>query len=397
MPAKQTVMNGSDNIASIERNKNWDIINAHPRAKLACERIAAVINGQRPDRIPFSDSYWPGFSERYLRERSLPSDTSMAEHFDHDLVVLAPAMGPWPSDARELEHGSDGYIYQRDEYGLVTRSIRGVQSMPQHVDFRIKNKRDLDRIPFEAPNDPRRSAQLEDKLPESCARFCPILKLGGPFSRSWRLRGLEKFLEDIGTDESFVIEMASRITNHLIAVGKSVAERLEWPRIQLHIADDFASTNAPLFSPDSYERIFLPNLKKMVDAFHAMGFKISYESEGNVRPMLDLLDESGIDGLAHMEPRSGMYIEEIRERFGNRFFLLGNICNTIVLPSGHRKAIAREAQRVLSACKDGYYMGLSAHSIGTDVSSAAYDYFFGLMKHYGNYPIDLDGLAQEMA
>lgn len=390
----KTVTELTGHADGVERSRYWDIINAHPRAKLACDRVNAVINGRRPDRIPFIDNYWSEFRERYLRERGLPPDTSMSERFDHDLVILAPCMGPWPSAAGEMPDQADGYLYSRDEYGLVTRSIRGQQTMPQHVDFKIKSKRDLDRFPFEDPDAPKRSNEIEHDLLEVCPRFCPVFKLGGPFSRSWRLRGMQTFLEDIGTDESFVTEMAGRMTNHLIAVGKSVINRLEWPRIQLHIADDFASRNAPLFSPRLYARIFLPHLKKMVTSFHAMGFKISYESEGNILPMLGLLDESGLDGLAYLEPRAGMRIEDIQKRFGNRFFFLGNICNTIVLPSGDHKAIASEVYRILSASKDGFYMGLSAHSIGTDVSSDAYDYFFGLMQQYGNYPIDLDSLRR---
>ncbi|MFC1582820.1 uroporphyrinogen decarboxylase family protein [Planctomycetota bacterium] len=373
-----------------------DMIDAHPRARQACDRVSAVINGRTPDRIPFSDSYWAGFTENYRRERDLPADTSMREHFDHDLVILAPTMGPWPSEAGEIEHDADGYTYMRDEYGLVMRSIPDKQTMPQHVDFKIKEARDLDRFPFEDPADPRRSHKLEVELAEVSTRFCPVLKLGGPFSRSWRLRGLERFLEDIAGDGPFVEAMVDRVTDHLIAVGTSAAARLAWPRIQLHIADDFAARNGPLFSPAVYERVFLPNLKKMVDAFHAMGFKISYESEGNVGPMLDCLDASGIDGLAHMEPRAGMCIEKIRRDYGTRFFLLGNICNTMVLPSGDRKAIASEVYRVLAAAEDGRYMGLSAHSIGTDVSSDAYDYFVALMKQYGTYPLDLNNLRQEL-
>lgn len=92
---------------NVKASKCWNIINAHSRAKLACERVSAVLNGQVPDRVPFSDNYWLGFTERYLRERGLPPGSSLAEHFDHDLVVMAPVMGPWPSAARELEHAAD--------------------------------------------------------------------------------------------------------------------------------------------------------------------------------------------------------------------------------------------------------------------------------------------------
>jgi len=222
-----------------------------------------------------------------------------------------------------------------------------------------------------------------------------VFKIGGPFSRTWRLRGLQRFLEDIAGDEPFARLMTDRMTDHLVAVGTAAVTRLDWPRVQVHIADDVASTFSPLLSPGSYARIFLPNLRKMVDAFHRPGFGVSYESEGNILPMLGLLDESGVDGLAYLEPRAGMEIGAIRQRFGARFFVMGNACNTRVLPSNSRTAIAREVHRVLHASTDGGYLGLSAHSIGPDVSSDACDWFFGLMDRCGRYPISLAELERE--
>jgi len=41
-------------------------------------------------------------------------------------------------------------------------------------------------------------------------------------------------------------------------------------------------------------------------SWHELGFKVSYESEGTVWPMVELLDEAGVDGLAHLEPRADM-------------------------------------------------------------------------------------------
>ena len=77
-----------------------------------------------------------------------------------------------------------------------------------------------------------------------------------------------------------------------------------------------------------------------------------------ISPCLEQVWED-IDGLANMEPRAGMRIERIRERFGDRFFVWGNICNTEVLPSNQQDQIRHEVNRVLSAATDGGYMGLS--------------------------------------
>ncbi len=370
-------------------------LRCHPRALLAYGRMMAVLDRRTPDRLPFFDNYWPDFREKYLAARGLPPSTDLRERFDHDYYMLVPVMGPWPSRIGQLGTDSAGHVLSRDDFGLVTAVAPGPTTMSVQLEWAIKERADLDRQSFEDPAAEERTAQIVRDLPAVCRRFCPVLKLGGPFSRTWRLRGLQQFLMDLALDEPFAAEMVARITDHLIAVGRAAVGRTDFPRVQLHVADDFAARKAPLISPGAYERVFLPNLKKLVDAFHALGFKISYESEGNVWPMLELLDEAGVDGLAHMEPRAGMLIGRIRERFGDRFFFLGNVCNTMVLPSGDRKAIAREVLRVLSAVPDGRYMALSAHSIGADVSPDAYDYFWGLMDRFGRFPMDLEPLQRE--
>jgi uroporphyrinogen decarboxylase len=372
-----------------------DTIRRHPRALKAYERVRAVLDGRLPDRVPFFDNYWPEFRQLYLTERGLPPETDLREHFDHDFVLMPPVMGPWPSRAATLGRDDGGRVLRRDDFGLVTADLTDTMTMPTHVECAVKERRDLDRLSFEDPADESRTAQIARDLPEVCTRFCPVLKLGGPFSRTWRLRGLQQFLEDLAADEPFAREMVGRMTDHLIAVGRAAVERTDLPRVQLHVADDFASRQAPLLSPATYERVFLPNLARLVAAFHALGFKVSYESEGNTWPMLDLVEEAGVDGLAYMEPRAGMRIERVRKRFGDRFFFLGNVCNVRVLPSGDRGRVAREVYRVLSASAEGGYMGLSAHSIGTDVSADTYDYFWGLMDRFARYPMDLEPLARQ--
>ncbi|MDP7292069.1 MAG: hypothetical protein QF497_07555, partial [Verrucomicrobiota bacterium] len=85
----------------MDKNVHLATIHENPRALEGCTRVCAVLNGQMPDRVPFHDNYWPDFRERYLAEKGLPPDTDFREHFDHDFVVLAPIMGPWPSGMGE--------------------------------------------------------------------------------------------------------------------------------------------------------------------------------------------------------------------------------------------------------------------------------------------------------
>lgn len=371
------------------RGQKWlEIIETHPRAKLAFDRVEAVTRGGVPDRVPFCDYFWPEFVDRYRRDRGMAPDASLAEHFDFDYYdLLTPRHGPWPSRAGVVKQDSDGYVVKRNEFGLLTRELDDRMSMPQHIGSLIEEKGDLDRIPFEDPADPARWAHVETRLPELCTRFYPIFKLGGPFSRSWQMRGLSRFLIDLAEDEAFVLELVTRLTDHMIAVGLAMVEALDLPATHWHIADDFAAVKGPLISPSAYERMIFPNLKRMVDALHDRGYTVSFESEGRIEPMLPLLEAAGVDGLAHLEPRAGMFAGDIRERYGDRFFIMGNVCNTRVLPSNDPELIEAEVRRVLAAGVDGRLMHLSAHSISPDVTSDSYDLFVRLMNELGRYPI----------
>lgn len=373
--------------AAETRGQKWlDIIHAHPRARLAFDRVEAVVHGRIPDRVPFCDFFWPEFVERYRKDRDLDANASLAEHFDFDYHdLLTPRHGPWPGRAGDVKKDTEGYVVRRNEFGLLTRELDGPMSMPQHLGSLIDEKSDLDRIPFEDPADPQRWAHVEQRLPELCKRFYPIFKLGGPFSRSWQMRGLSRFLMDLAEDEPFAIELVSRLTDHMIAVGMAMIDALDLPATHWHIADDFAAVQGPLISPTSYERVIYPNLKRMVDAIHGRGYTVSFESEGRTEPMLPLLDAAGVDGLAHLEPRAGMLAGDVRERYGDRFFIMGNVCNTRVLPSNDWAQVEAEVHRVLEAGKDGRLMHLSAHSIAPDVTSDTYDYFWGLMNTLGRY------------
>ena len=369
------------------RGQRWlDIIDAHPRAKLAFDRVEAVTRGRIPDRVPFCDYFWPAFAKRYRRERNLAPEVTLAEHFDFDYQdTMAPLHGPWPGRAGVVNRDADGYVVKRNEFGLLTRELDGPMSMPQHLGSLVEEKKDLDRIPFEDPADPRRWEQVKARLPDVCTRFAPIFKLGGPFSRAWQMRGLSRFLMDVAEDEPFVMELVTRLTDHMIAVGMAMIDALDLPATHWHIADDFAAVKGPLISPASYERVIYPNLKRMVDALHSRGYTVSFESEGRTAPMLSLLDAAGVDGLAHLEPRAGMLAGDIRERYGDRFFIMGNVCNTQVLPSNDRAQVEAEVRRVLQAGQDGRLMHLSAHSIAPDVTSDTYDYFWNLMNELGRY------------
>ena len=99
-----------------------------------------------------------------------------------------------------------------------------------------------------------------------------------------------------------------------------------------------------------------------------------------------MLVDAGIDAINPVEPKAGMDVVALRRLYGKRLALIGGLDNAYVLPRGDRDEINAHVNHVLEAGQAGGLV-LAAHSIGSDVSVATYDYLDRLMVARGRYPL----------
>jgi uroporphyrinogen-III decarboxylase len=91
--------------------------------------------------------------------------------------------------------------------------------------------------------------------------------------------------------------------------------------------------------------------------------------------------------LTNLEPRAGMDVVAIKQRFGDRASFIGTMCNTIVLPRGTVAEVRAETLRTLRAGLGGGVVFGSAHTIGPDVPVANYEAFLDTLREFGTYPL----------
>ncbi|MFO8056632.1 MAG: uroporphyrinogen decarboxylase family protein [bacterium] len=63
------------------------------------------------------------------------------------------------------------------------------------------------------------------------------------------------------------------------------------------LVDDWGSQNGPLVSPRHFERFFLPRYKRISDHCHKLGMHCGLHSCGDIRALVPLMIESGLDFL----------------------------------------------------------------------------------------------------
>jgi len=329
------------------------------------DRVMTALNFQRPDRMPKFDSFWSEFRSKCVSEMDLPNDVDLADYFNIDIAIAVADETPFPTK-REVISDDKQCRIERDSWGRVIRTMRGGYFY-EELDVSVKNMKDLANVEFDSPYLDSRYKGFMQRVNSLRDKRCVFCKTGGPYIRTSFLRGKEAFLMDIAGDPEFAKAMADRVADHIIEIGKESLKRGNLYDTGLWIYDDMAYNEGTMMSPASFERIFFPAYKRMVKAFKGTGAaKVILHSDGNIAPVLDMLMEAGIDGINPVEPRAGLHIPTLKEKYGDKLSFIGGMCNSQVLPDGNKAEIEKQAMEIIEAGKDGGVV-IGAHSIGPDI------------------------------
>lgn len=327
-------------------------------------RILGCFNFEKIDRIGRFDQFWSETAEIYRAGLGLPGSTELEEYFDIDLYKPGVNEAPFPSMVQVISEDEKGVI-RRNGYGMVER-VRKDGYFTEELEPFVKDYSDVDKLLFESPRDEKRYVTVVKTIGEKPGR-CVFAKIGGPFLRTEFLRGKTRYLMDIAEDPELVMEMAGRMNDFLLSLGSEAVKRGGLYDTGIWIFDDMAYNAGPLISPKAFEKIFLPLYKKLVGGLKEAGARyVLFHSDGNIEPLLDMLVEAGIDGINPVEPRSGMSIEALKKKYGEKLRYIGGMCNSDVLVNGPKERIVDQARNIIELAKDGGVV-IGTHSVGVDI------------------------------
>ena len=143
-------------------------------------------------------------------------------------------------------------------------------------------------------------------------------------------------------------------------------------------------------APKHFREFFLPGLKRAVDAAHRAGAYVVKHTDGNIMPILDMIVETGIDGQNPLEPAAGMSIAKVRELYGNRVCLVGNVDCGPLLCWGTTREVKRTVRQCLKdGARNGAFMLSSSNSITSGVNPANYRAMRDALRELGTYPLNV--------
>jgi len=344
------------------------------------ERVLTAFNFQRPDRAPRFESFW-SYPQEWQDRLGPVSDFS-------DLTIWAPNEGAFCTRERKVRE-ENGWVYRVDSWGRTLRDRPGAY-FSEVVEVPIPEGADPDGVEFDPAHLNMRylrgqsAKQTLESLRGDKEVYCVFGKTGGPFLRTCFIRGEEQFLMDMVEDPSLARVLVEKMADHLIRVAREQLRRWSLQETGVWIYDDMACNRGPMFSPKSFEKILLPAYERMVREYKAAGAKyVALHSDGDVRSILDMLVDAGIDGLHPLERRAGLHPVELRERYP-KLVLLGGMCNSDTLVNGPVERVEAEAREIIDLGRNGGVV-IGSHSVSPEIPLAMYEAYHNTCVEYGDF------------
>jgi uroporphyrinogen-III decarboxylase len=200
--------------------------------------------------------------------------------------------------------------------------------------------------------------------------------------------GVDKISIDFYRNPSFARKLFDKIS---LACQRFAEALIEAGVDALFVTDDYADSKAPMMNPRIFREYELPKLQKIVDIGRKHGVPVLKHSDGNLYPILDDIVNTGISGLHPIEP-GAMDLKDVKERYGSRICLAGNVDCRYVLPFGSVEDVRRDVRRCIDmAGKGGGFILTSSNSLHANVKVENVYAMVDEGRRYGKYPLRKGG------
>jgi len=360
------------------------------------ERILTALEVREPDTVPLyihgiNEGPIIGIAQHLTDGLPEPRDFRLMDERDKFKLVEALFLIHEHFDIDGITTFEIGHeekidsLHVKDPFGVVYKlSEHGI---PVPVGHPVKDLVELQRF---TPPVPRKEdlGLLNLAVERFKGQKAVFWLMRGIFVRSWRLIGMTNYMMNVYADPEFLHLLAKMMLDYSLAQLDLLVEAgLD----VLVIEDDVAMDKGPMISPEHFETYINRYNRQIVERAHQKGLKVVRHSDGNLWPLLDLLLETGYDGINPLEPQAGMEIKKVKKYCGDKICLLGNIDCVDLLPRG---STAQVEQAVIQTIEDGAAGGgliiCSSNSLHQGVRPENCIAMFQAVRTHGNYLLNED-------
>jgi uroporphyrinogen decarboxylase len=299
------------------------------------ERWLAVLNGERPDRLPLD--YWgtPEATLKVINYLGCSDPWQMFDKLHIDRVfsvqplyigpLLKPGYDIYGRRHEDVDYGTG--VYSECVYHPLAR-YNTIEDIERNYTWPTADWFDYSVIP----------AQLKGK-----ERY-PIQGGGSePFLIYKDLRGMEQAYMDMALNPEMVHYCLDKLFDFCYQNTMRLYEQIPGQVNLSYVAEDFGGQEKLLFSRQMIKEFFIPRMKRMIDLAHEAGVYAFYHSDGAIRDIIPDMIEAGIDILNPIQWRcTGMDRPELKRDFGQQVVFHGGMDNQWTLPFGSVEDVRQE-------------------------------------------------------
>lgn len=316
-----------------------------------------------------------------IRQELLPGASlhDAIEHFDLDAIDID-------------DRGYPGYLTEqvgegrfRNQWGTIVRAVPG--TLPHPVEPAVGSEKDLETWELPDPDDPARYNTVREMVRRYKGERAIIVSFADPFNVANEVRGAANHYMDFVRNPDLVDRLAGLIRDYYISYVRNC---VEVGVDAIWVKGDYATTKWPMLSREHFARHVIPVLKTLVDEARSLDVFVMKHTDGNIYPILDLIVDTGIHGLHPIDPNAGMDLGDVKEKYGDRLCLMGNVDCAHVLTWGTLDEVREDVRRCIrQAARGGGYICMSSNSIHPAVKPENYAEMVKAVREYGNYPISI--------
>ena len=341
------------------------------------ERLLAALNNERPDRLPCQVHGWMQYYlDTYLDgcdwyEAYGQFDMNYAIYVNPTYQFAEKDLASWQIQRSAPVKDNDGNTTWRETIitprGELTQVFGQNQFTLWNTEHLLKTEKDIELwkefapVPVAADLSPVQEAY--DKLGDrGIIRSHPYYPgQGSPWQALCILMGTEKGIY-LAMDEP------EQTHDLLEAIYQKAARAHElWEGSPTDMVEtDGGAGSSTVISPDLFREFCLPYNKRQNDLFRSLDIETVCHLCGGLMPMLELVAESGVDGLETMTPKAmggDCDLAEASRRVGDQLFFIGGFDQNAGFEKGTPEVVRRQVFDCFEATKDhaGYIIAPSDH------------------------------------
>ena len=281
-------------------------------------------------REMFTELFGPliGLDEEW-RTQGASSDEISLKAFGWDAVkyVRAPfGFGARTGIEPHLISDSETETVAIDSMGRLTRLSKKCATIALPFSYPVETPDDWDRIRHWYAFDENRVdvKTLKELRKQRDEGALVMLWMPGGFDEPRTLMGEENLCCAYYDEPEMIDDMLSVLGDLSVKGLEMVLE--EVPVDVLCVHEDMAGVSGPMIGPNLVKRFVAPYYRRVWETAKQGGACLfSQDSDGNMEPVIDAFLEAGINCMYPAEPKAGMDIKKLRQKYGTRLAFKGGI------------------------------------------------------------------------